>query len=63
VRLAEIVGKTQEIVIYSKRGGTRGAAESVSRAVTWGYEKVYFFRDGFGSWKAAGYPVESGKQK
>jgi tetratricopeptide (TPR) repeat protein len=63
VRLAEIVGKTQEVVIYGRSGDDRGAAEAAARAVTWGYENVYFFRDGLDKWKAAGYPVESGKQK
>ena len=57
VRLAEIVGKAQEVVIYSSRPDDRMAAEAVARAVTWGYEKVYFFQDGLDSWKAAGYPI------
>ena len=63
VRLAEIVGKTQEVVIYGRSGDDRGAAEAAARAVTWGYENVYFFRDGLDKWKAAGYPMDTGKQK
>lgn len=61
VRLAEIVGKTQEVVVYSSRSNDRDAAIAAARSVTWGYEKVYFFRDGLEGWKAAGYPVESEK--
>jgi TolB-like protein/rhodanese-related sulfurtransferase len=61
-RLAEIVGKAQEFVIYSSasREGRR-VPESAARAVLWGYEKIYFFPDGLTKWKDAGYPVESGK--
>ena len=64
VRLAEIVGKTQEMVIYSSRDyddGYRSPFTRAARAVTWGFEKVYIFRDGLDGWKAAGYPVETGK--
>jgi rhodanese-related sulfurtransferase len=62
-RLAEIVGKSQEVVIYSStsREGRR-APESTARAVIWGYEKIYFFRDGLTKWKAAGYPLETDKK-
>ena len=61
-RLSEIVGKTQEVVIYSRGSDDfREAPEAVARAVTWGYEKVYYFREGLNGWKAAGYPVEKAK--
>lgn len=32
-------------------------------AVRAGYKNIYWFRGGFPEWKAAGYPVESGKNK
>jgi len=28
------------------------------KAVLWGFEKIYYFRDGFPTWKAAEYPIE-----
>jgi rhodanese-related sulfurtransferase len=53
--LSKIVSKDQEVVFYSKGSYLKpyGAAE----AVFWGYKKVYYFRDGFSGWEAAGYPV------
>ena len=59
--LPQIAGKKQEVVIYSSRNCCgRWGPEAVARAVSWGFEKVYFFRDGLDGWKAAGYPVETG---
>jgi len=60
--LQEIVDKNQEFVIYSSRDGdSRWGPRAVARAVSWGYEKVYFFHDGLDAWKMAGYPIETGK--
>jgi adenylate cyclase len=61
-RLSEIAGKSQEVVIYGSSTIHRWAAKSTARAVTWGYEKVYYFQDGFDKWKAAGYPVDTNKR-
>jgi rhodanese-related sulfurtransferase len=60
LRLLEIVDKTQEVVIYSNTG-QGSAANASAYAVDSGFQKVYFFEDGFSKWKAAGYPVEKGK--
>jgi len=57
-RLADIAGKSQEVVIYASSDNSRREAESAARAVTWGYEKIYHFQNGFTRWKAAGYPIE-----
>ena len=58
--LPEVAGKNQEIVIYSSRSGeNRWTPEAVARAVSWGYKKIYFYRDGLDAWKAAGYEVET----
>ncbi len=62
VRLLEIVDKTREVVIYSSGGrAERPAASACAKALTWGFEKVYYFAEGFPGWKAAGYPVEKGE--
>ncbi len=56
-RLSSIVRKNDEVVIHC--AGTvcaRSTSASVS-AVSWGFTKVYYFREGFPAWKAAGYPV------
>jgi rhodanese-related sulfurtransferase len=33
------------------------ASLAVGKAIGWGYQRVYYFRDGFVGWRAAGYPV------
>ena len=59
VRLSEIAGgKSEPIVLYAL-AATREEAASVAYAVVGGFEKIYFFEDGFDQWKAAGYPVET----
>ena len=59
-RLAEIVDKNQEVVIYSSRSShDQYIIRATARAVSWGFKKVYFFPAGLGKWKAAGYPVET----
>ena len=59
-RLLEIVDKTQEVVLYSS-GYSKYAAYASAYAVDNGFQRVYFFEDGFEAWKAAGYPVETDK--
>lgn len=53
--LSKIVSKDQDVVIYGYGSHLRPYA--VAEAVFWGYKKVYYFRDGFSGWDAAGYPV------
>jgi rhodanese-related sulfurtransferase len=57
--LPKIAGKNQEVVIYSS--DERWAPLAVARAVSWGYENVYFFPYGLDKWKAAGYPVDTSR--
>ena len=58
VELAKVAGKNQEVIFYCA-GPTCYRSPKASRlAVSWGYEKVYHFRDGFPAWKSAGYPIE-----
>ncbi len=35
------------------------ASLAVGKAVDWGYTEVYYFRDGFIGWRAAGHPVDT----
>ena len=63
VTLLKIVGETQEVVIYSSYGEGHGsAARATAQAVSWGFKKIYYFRDGLDGWKAAGYPVDTEKR-
>jgi rhodanese-related sulfurtransferase len=34
------------------------SSDATKLAVGWGFSKVYYYRDGFPAWKAAGNPVE-----
>jgi TolB-like protein/DNA-binding winged helix-turn-helix (wHTH) protein/Flp pilus assembly protein TadD len=64
VRLSQIADKTQELVIYSSHSHDgKWLPQSVALAVSWGYEKVYYFKNGLEIWKQAGYPVETDKKK
>ena len=53
--LSKIVSKDQEVVIYGS--GSYLRPYPAAEAVFWGYKKIYYFRDGFSGWNAAGYPV------
>ncbi len=61
VRLSRIVNKDEEVVIYGPGGNRRSSGNAIAMAVTWGFEKVYFFPDGLDGWRSAGHPVEKWK--
>ena len=52
------VSKGEPMVCYCNGHKCKRAAACSKKAVSWGFSKVYYFRDGFPAWKAAGYPVE-----
>jgi len=56
--LAKEVKKDQEVVIYCNGPKCLRSSKAAKQAVGWGYSKVYYFREGYPAWKAAGYPVE-----
>ena len=56
-KLSTIVAKDEEIVLYACGAGCGVTAMAVATAVSMGFKKVYFFREGFPGWKAAGHPV------
>ncbi len=58
--LMEIVNKTDEVVFYCDCAGYAGCNRSTdasAKAVSWGYENVYYLTDA-SAWSAAGYPTE-----
>jgi rhodanese-related sulfurtransferase len=55
-RLSGIVTKDQEVVILCGGPKCLRSSKACAKAVSWGFEKVYYFRDGVPGWKAAGYP-------
>ncbi|MDP6346146.1 MAG: rhodanese-like domain-containing protein [Alphaproteobacteria bacterium] len=57
-KLAAVVGKEKEVVIYCNGPKCMRSSKACAKAVGWGFSKVYYFRGGFPEWEAAGYPVE-----
>ena len=59
VRLSKIIQKNQDVVLYSTWGdGERWLINAAALAVTWGYEKVHYYKDGLSGWENAGYPID-----
>jgi rhodanese-related sulfurtransferase len=54
--LSASVAKDEKVVMYGRGVGPH-TARACARAASWGFEKIYYFREGFIAWKAAGYPV------
>lgn len=52
------VPKNEAVVFYCNAEGCDRASWSAALAIEWGWEKVYYFRDGIPGWTKAGYPVE-----
>lgn len=50
--------KNEELVIYCNGEKCLRSSEASAMAVGWGWTKVYYYRDGFPAWQAAGNPVE-----
>jgi tetratricopeptide (TPR) repeat protein len=56
--LSAVVAKDQAVVVYCQGPRCLLSSKACTKAVAWGFGKVHYFRDGFPSWKAAGYPIE-----
>jgi len=52
------VKKDEAVVIYCNGTSCLRSSAAAAKAVGWGFSKVYYYRDGFPAWKAAGNPVE-----
>ena len=52
------VGKDEKVVIYCNGEKCMRSSQAAQKAVEWGFSQVFYFRDGFPAWKAAGYAVE-----
>ncbi len=50
--------KNAPIVAYCNGHSCHRSSHAAADLVKWGYKKVYYYRDGFPAWKAAGNPVE-----
>ena len=52
------VPKSEPIVFYCNAAGCDRSSWGAALAAEWGWQEVYYFRDGFPGWTKAGYPVE-----
>ena len=57
--LSELIDRAEEAVIYCQGSRCLRSAKATEKAVLWGFEKIYYFRDGYPAWNAAAYPIES----
>jgi rhodanese-related sulfurtransferase len=51
-------GKDEAVVFYCSGTRCPRSAKACTKALSWGYTKVYYYRDGYPGWKQAGLPVE-----
>lgn len=56
--VSEALDKNTPIVFYCDSPLVSASATASFFAASWGYDNVYYFRDGFYSWLASDYPVE-----
>ncbi len=52
------VKKDEPVVFYCNGKSCMRSSKASAKAVSWGWSKVYYYRDGFPAWKAAGNPIE-----
>ncbi len=55
--LLKLVAKDGEVVIHCEGPKCLRSSKACAKAAAWGFTRVYYFRDGFPAWRAAGYPV------
>lgn len=56
--MAELFAKDRPIVIYCNSIGCMRSSKASKMAVSWGYQKVYYYRLGFPDWKGNGYAIQ-----
>lgn len=56
--MAEMFSTDQPVVIYCNSTGCTRSSKAAKKAVSWGYEKVYYYRLGFPDWKHHGYAIQ-----
>jgi rhodanese-related sulfurtransferase len=57
-KFVEVVKKDQEVVIYCRGISCSRSRLAISKAKSLGFEKLYYFKEGFPGWKFAEYPIE-----
>jgi len=58
VSLTKVAPMDKPVVMYCQGPTCHLSGFMATKAVAWGYKTVYYYREGFPAWKAAGYAVE-----
>ncbi len=56
--LQEEIGRSDPVVLYCNGAKCLRSSKAAAKAVAWGFDKVYYYRDGFPAWKNASLPIE-----
>lgn len=56
--ILSLVEANHPVISYCNAEKCHRAANGAKKLISYGFTKVYYFRDGFPSWKNAGYPYE-----
>ncbi len=59
-KLLAVAAPSQPIVIYCSGVKCSRSYRASEKAVSWGFQKVHYFRGGIADWKQAGYPIVTG---
>ena len=57
-RLSEVADRDDPLVFYCNGIKCGVSSKACAKAVSWGFTNVYYYREGFPAWEAAGYPIE-----
>ena len=53
-----VPNKTATILFYCNGARCLRSSDAVNKALSWGYENIYWFRGGIEAWKAGSYPIQ-----
>ena len=56
--ITNAVSKSEEVVVYCNGQHCSLTPEALSLMVSWGYKKLYYYRDGYPAWEFNGLPIE-----
>jgi len=56
--LLQVAEPGDKLVIYCNSIGCTRSSKACKKAVSWGYQNVYYYRLGFPDWQSNGYAVE-----
>jgi rhodanese-related sulfurtransferase len=56
--LLKIANRDQEMVVYCEGPGCKRSSKACTKAVAWGFENIYYYREGYPAWRAIGNPTD-----